>query len=220
VFDAIINSLLDLVREHGTLVLFLAAVIENAAFLSWIVPGESLLAVGGYLVQQGELRLEVAWSAAFLGVLVGDHIAYFIGRAGGSRLVNRLPVRGLLVRVERLILRYGGLVVVFGRFSGGLRPAVVFTVGSMNLPYRQFWPFELLGAAAWSAFWLGLGALGGAVFESFGEWRPALFFGSLVVGGVLAWLFRGRLRQWLVEGPAPDQTLASPAVGAAAKSSN
>ena len=37
---------------------FLAAFLENAAFLSWALPGEHLLAVGGYFIQRGELRFE------------------------------------------------------------------------------------------------------------------------------------------------------------------
>jgi membrane protein DedA with SNARE-associated domain len=89
-------------------------------------------------------------------------------------------------------------VVLCGRFSGGLRPAVLFTVGMMGLSYRTFWPFELVGAAAWSALWLGIGVLGGSLLDYFGglgPWGPWLFIGSIVVGGLLSWLFRDRLKR-------------------------
>jgi membrane-associated protein len=196
--DAMVAFVLEMVREHGPLVLFVAAFLENAAFLSWALPGETLLAVGGYFIQRGELRFELAWICVFVGVLAGDHVGYVVGRYFGRGLMHRLPCRKIILRVEKLVGRYGGLVVLFGRFSGGLRPAVLFTVGMMGLPYRRFWPFELVGAASWSAMWLAIGVLGGALLERFGDlgpWGPALFIGSLVVGGLGGWLFREPLKR-------------------------
>jgi membrane protein DedA with SNARE-associated domain len=72
--ESVMAWILDTVREHGPLLLFLAAFLENAAFLSFVLPGEKLLLVGGYLVQQGELRFEIAWLCVFAGVVLGDHI--------------------------------------------------------------------------------------------------------------------------------------------------
>ena len=159
-FESIFDPLLELIREHGPLLLFVAAFLENAAFLSWLVPGEKLVAVGGYFVQQGELRFELAWLCVFLGVLCGDHVGFLIGRFAGARLRHRLPAQQLIDRAERMIQRHGGWVVLFGRFTGIGRPVVLFTVGMMRLPYRQFWIFELVGAASWSLVWLGIGVLG------------------------------------------------------------
>lgn len=190
---------LELLRDHGPLILFFAALVENLGFLAWL-PTEGLLAVGGYLIQRGELRADVAWASAFAGVLLGDHVAYLVGRFGGRRLLPRLPFRGLFQQVERLILRYGSWMVLAGRFSGWIRPALLFTIGTMGLPYRRFWPFELLGAAAWSAWWLAVGALGGVVFDHFGDlgpWRQALTVAGMAAGAALAWRYRERLKRIL-----------------------
>jgi membrane protein DedA with SNARE-associated domain len=68
----------------------------------------------------------------------------------------------------------------------------------MGLPYRKFWPFELVGAAAWSGLWLGIGVLGGSLLDYVGElgpWGPWLFAGSIVVGGLISWLLRGHLKR-------------------------
>jgi membrane-associated protein len=199
--ESVANVLLDLVREHGPLLLFAAALLENAAFLSWLVPGEKLVAVGGYFVQQGDLRFEQAWLYVFLGVLIGDHVGFFVGRFAGKRLLPRLPFRRALERVEPLIQRHGGWVVLFGRFSGILRPAVLFTVGMMGLPYRQFCLFELIGAATWSLVWLGIGVLGGSLIEylgAFGPWVPWVSIGSSALGWLLVWHFRHQLRRLIL----------------------
>lgn len=212
--ESAIAAILELVREHGPLVLFLAAFVENAAFLSWAVPGEYLVGFGGYFVQQGQLRFELAWLATFAGVLAGDHVGYFVGRAGGRKLVRRLPFARVILRVEHLVARYGGLVVLFGRFSGGLRPAVLFTAGTLGLPYRRFWPFELLGAASWSALWLGLGVLGGTLLDylpTLGPWGPWLFVGSALAAALAGWLLRGRLLRLLFD-DGPETAQPAPAV--------
>jgi membrane protein DedA with SNARE-associated domain len=215
VFESVLAFVLDLVREHGPLVLFLAAFLENALLLSWAVPGETLLAVGGYFIQRGELRFEVAWAYVFVGVLCGDQVGYLVGRYGGRQLVHRLPFKRLLARVETLIRRHGGWVVLCGRFSGALRPAVLFTVGTMGLPYRRFWAFELLGAAAWSALWLVVGVLGGTLLDHFGElgssWGPRLSVGSILLGGLLGWVFRDRLKRLLFGDDEPTEAPAESA---------
>ncbi len=200
--DAAFAALLDLIREHGPLLLFVAAFLENAAFISWLVPGEKLVAVGGFFIQRGELRFEEAWLYVFLGVLCGDHVAYAIGRIAGKRVVHRLPYPRLIARVEWLIGRHGCWVVLFGRYFGAMRSVVLFTVGTMGLPYRQFWLFELLGAASWSLVWLGVGVLGGTVLEAFGFaegdlgwWGPVLWAGLVGIIAVVIWRYQDRLKR-------------------------
>src|SRR5215213_6390496 len=141
VIDSVVAFILDLVRDHGPLILFLAAFVETAAFVGLAVPGEALLAAGGYLVQRGQIAPEVAWVCVYLGALAGDHVAYALGRSGGRRLLRRLPLPGAIYRVERLIERYGGYVILGGRFLGGIRAVLMLTVGAMGVPYRRFWLF-------------------------------------------------------------------------------
>jgi membrane protein DedA with SNARE-associated domain len=212
--ESAFNLLLDLVREHGPILLFLAAFLENAAFLSWFVPGEKLVAVGGYFVQQGELRFESAWLCVFLGVLCGDHVGLLIGRLAGRQVLNRLDLGRSIERVETLLHRHGGWVVLFGRFTGIGRPLVMFTVGTMGLPYRQIWLYELIGAASWSLVWLGVGVLGGSFIEylaGFGPWVAWLSLGSIVVGVLIAWRFRDRLKRLLFGEDEPSGRAPQPA---------
>ena len=212
--EPVLDMLLDLIREHGPLLLFVAAFLENAAFLSWLVPGEKLVAVGGYFVQRGELRFEQAWLCVFLGVLCGDHVGFLIGRFAGARLRHRLPLQHAVDRAERLIQRHGGWVVLFGRFTGIGRPVVLFTVGMMRLPYRQFWIFELVGAASWSLVWLGIGVLGGSLIDylgGFGPWVPWLSIGASAIGGLLVWHFRHRLKRLILGDDEPAERAPQPA---------
>ena len=212
--DPIFDLLLSLIREHGPLLLFVAALLENAAFLSWFVPGEKLVAIGGYFVQRGELRFESAWLCVFLGVLCGDHVGFLIGRCAGDRVLQRLPFQQAVTRVERLIRRHGGWVVLLGRFTGALRPFVMFTVGVTGLPYRRFWLYELVGAAAWSLVWLGVGVLGGsliAYLEGLGPWVAWAIIGAILVAGTRVWRARDRIKRLILGDDEPAGRAPQPA---------
>ena len=76
--------------------------------------------------------------------------------------------------------------------------------GSMGLKYRQFWPYELIGAAAWSAWWLFLGAAGGVVIDRFGDvghYRAWLLLASGLAAVYLLWHYRADLRRFLRDEP-------------------
>jgi membrane protein DedA with SNARE-associated domain len=119
---------------------------------------------------------------------------------GGRRLVQRLRLGGSFARVERLVGRYGGWMIIFGRYVAWLRPLVLFGVGSGGRRYRSIWLWELAGAALWSAFWLALGAAGGAAFEQTEQLADGQrIVLAITVGAALiaVWRFGARWRRFL-----------------------
>jgi membrane protein DedA with SNARE-associated domain len=207
--EATTQLLLDLLAERGLPIIFVAALLEGFPILS-LLPGEVVLAASGYLIQQGEMRAEQVFLAVVLGALIADHLLFGVGRCGGWRLVQRLPFPRLIRRAERITARYGGLVIVFARFSG-LRGGVMFVIGAMALPYRQFWPYELVGAFAWSLSRLAIGAVGGVLIESLPEnvmLQKLLLF--LLLGLIfLAWRYRQTLKRLLFLDDEPEAAKAS-----------
>jgi hypothetical protein len=64
----------------GYLVIFLGAMLESAAFLGLLIPGESLVLVAGFLAAQRVLDLDaLIWVVAH-GATLGDSIGYELGR--------------------------------------------------------------------------------------------------------------------------------------------
>jgi membrane protein DedA with SNARE-associated domain len=208
VFDleATTQFLLDRLAEQGLPILFLAALLEGIPIVS-LLPGEVVLAAGGYLIQQGEMPGGQVVLAVLLGALLADHLAYAIGRIGGIRLVRRLPYQRFLSRAERITARYGGLVIVVGRFSG-LRGGVMFVVGAMGFPYRRFLPYELLGATFWTLSRLAIGAVGGVLLESLPEnpMLQKLLLFALLGLIYLGWRHRKTIKRFLLLDEEPDPT--------------
>jgi membrane-associated protein len=103
--------------------------------------------------------------------VVGDAAGFGLGRRHGRALLARAGPRiGLgadrLERLERLILRWGGVALVAGRFVGVVRAVTPFLAGASGMPWRRLVGFSILGAGAWCGAFSVAGYLFAAALES------------------------------------------------------
>jgi membrane protein DedA with SNARE-associated domain/membrane-associated phospholipid phosphatase len=201
----VLDYLIDLVGRLGHwayLLIFLGAMFESAAFLGLLVPGESLVLAAGFFVAQGLLDLDGVIVTVAVGAALGDSIGYELGRRLGRpgllRYGRRLGINeARLSRADDFFSRHGGKSVFLGRFVGFARALVPFLAGSARMPYRQFLPYNALGAAVWSAVVVLLGYCLGASWRVAERW---IGVASAIVGGIvlvvlgLAWLWRWAVR--------------------------
>lgn len=199
--DYLVN-LVGRLEQWGYLVIFLGAMLESAAFLGLIIPGESLVLVAGFLAAQGILDLDVLIVTVAIGAALGDSIGYEMGRwLGRPALVRYGSHFGLTdARVDRadaFFARHGSKAIFIGRFVGFARAIVPFLAGSSRMPYRKFLPYNVLGAALWSSAVVLLGYFLGASWRTAERWIGRA---SAILGGILlffllfAWLYRRAVR--------------------------
>jgi undecaprenyl-diphosphatase len=148
-------ALLWRVGDWGYLLIFVGTTLESAAFLGFLVPGETLVIVSGVLAALGLLDLPELLVVVALGAMAGDNVSYRLGRnLGRSWLLRHGRRVGLdearLARVERVYARYGGPAVMFGRFVGFLRPLVPFVAGAAGMPYPRFLGFNVVACVLWA----------------------------------------------------------------------
>lgn len=195
--DALIN-LVNRLGHWGYLVIFMGAMLESAAFLGVVVPGESLVLVAGFIAAQGLLDLGDLILVVAVGAACGDSIGYELGRRLGRhwllRYGGRVGIsRARLDRVDAFFKRHGGKSVFLGRFVGFARAVVPFLAGSSRMPYRLFLPYNALGALLWSAVVVLLGYFLGASWQVAERWigrASAILGGLLLFVLALAWLWR------------------------------
>jgi membrane protein DedA with SNARE-associated domain len=126
-----------------------------------------LLLAAGALTAEGVLGYLPTVLSALMAAVVGDCIAYGLGRWAGRPLLERagpsIRISGdLLARAERAFNRWGGGAVWLSRWLvTAAGPPVSLLAGADAYPFRLFAVFALAGEALWAAGYVGLGWLFG-----------------------------------------------------------
>jgi membrane protein DedA with SNARE-associated domain/membrane-associated phospholipid phosphatase len=132
------------------------AFLETGAFVGLVVPGETVMLLGGAVAGQGEIDLYLLLAIAWFSAWAGDTTSFFIGRRMGRDFVlRRGPGVGLsnerFHQVETYFDRHGGKTILIGRFISLVRALAPFIAGSSGMRYRAFVPYSILGTGLWSA---------------------------------------------------------------------
>lgn len=135
------------------------------------LPGETMLIAAALYAGAGHLNVWLVAIIGFAAAVLGDNVGYAIGRKGGRRLIERFgryvfvtPAR--LDRAEAFFEEHGGKVVAIARFVEGLRQLNGIIAGTVEMPWRRFVFFNVIGAALWVATWTSLGYFAGNHVET------------------------------------------------------
>ncbi|HEY7256041.1 MAG TPA: bifunctional DedA family/phosphatase PAP2 family protein [Solirubrobacterales bacterium] len=138
------------------------AFAETGAFVGLLVPGETVMILGGATAGQGATNVYIMIAIAWVCAFVGDSTSFFIGRRlGRGFLMRNGPRFGVseerLVQIDDHFERHGGKTIFIGRFVGFVRAFAPFIAGSSGMRYRMFVPYSVLGTGIWvsSAILLG-----------------------------------------------------------------
>ena len=179
-----------LIATYGFLAIGIIIALES---MGLPLPGESALVLAAlYAAHHGNSIAAVVASAA-AGAMLGDNVGYWIGREFGYRLLRRYGSHiGLspdkLKLGQYLFLRYGSMVVFFGRFIAVLRVLAAILAGANRMHWRRFLLANAAGAILWASL-VGFGTyfFGRAVMHVTGPVGIALAAVALavIVGALL-----------------------------------
>ena len=187
------TSLPNLVSDYGYLAVLVGTLLE----------GEAILMLAAYAAHQGYLSLPLVIAIAFFGATLGDQIFFLLGRHFGTRLLLRFPtLQTRAERVDRLLLRYHGTLIIGIRFAYGLRIAGPIAIGMSTLPASRFFFFNAIGALIWAPLIAGVGYLFGHtlgwLLADFKRYEALGFFvliGVLVIVAVVGHFWGARRRE-------------------------
>ncbi|MFD5225641.1 DedA family protein [Microbacterium sp. NPDC058342] len=144
------------------LILFAVAVIDG--FFPPIPSETVLVAAAAVSVSAGGVNIVLLCLAGALGAMIGDNIAYALGRAIGTERFRwmRRPRAAAAFEAARRALSRGGAGLILGaRYVPVGRVAVNMSAGALDYPWRRFLPLSLLGGVTWAAYSAGIGLLAG-----------------------------------------------------------
>ncbi len=195
------NTLNDLASRVGKLTYLIvgaAAFLETGAFVGLVLPGETVVILGGAVAGQGEtsvvLTIGIVWACCF----AGDSTSFMLGRKLGRGFILRHGPKVRITeerfaRVEAYFDRHGGKTILIGRFIGLVRALAPFTAGTSGMRYWSYLPFSVLGTGLWSAGYVLLGYFASRSLDAAAHaaGRGTLFFGVAIVAIVaIVWAVR------------------------------
>lgn len=145
----------------GYWIIAFGAISERSIFIGLIVPGDTLMAIGGIYAARGELDLAAVILVGAVAAGVGESAGYWLGRRYGVPLIRRLPLAHRLEKrlgaAREYFDRRGGLTVAVGRMATAAGTFVPFTAGLAHMSYPRFLAWDLPAIAAWA---VGVALLG------------------------------------------------------------
>lgn len=167
-FEEAVERLAEALGPWTYLLVALFAFLETGALVGLLVPGETVIIIGGILAGEGAVDLLPLIVVAWVAAVGGDTVSFILGHRLGRSFVllhgPRVRVQPQHVeRAERFFARHGGKAIALGRFIGVIRAIVPFLAGASHMRPRVFFVYDIPSAAAWVTLNVMLGY---AVFAS------------------------------------------------------
>ncbi|MBA4697619.1 MAG: DedA family protein [Legionella sp.] len=171
---------------------FLIALAESLAIIGSIIPGSITMTTVGILAGSGVMRIDLTFSAAILGAIVGDGLSYLLGYYFSDHLINKWPFRRYpqwLGYGERYFERHGGKSVLIGRFIGPLRSIIPVIAGMMKMNRWHFFFANTVSAVGWSILYVLPGILIGTAGNELPPQKASHLFFLVLSGLIGLWIF-------------------------------
>jgi undecaprenyl-diphosphatase len=220
------NLLEDVSNTLGAWTYLLVGVFafaETGAFVGLVVPGETVMLLGGAVAGQGAIDIYLLIAIAWFSAWAGDTTSFFVGRRLGRGFVlEHGPRFGIsherFERVEAYFSRHGGKTIFIGRFISLVRAFAPFIAGSSGMSYRAFVPYSILGTGLWASAHILIGYFFSRSIEKAAKYagKGAFLLATLIVVVVavvvtvrffrdpenrraaVRWMERHRASRWLV----------------------
>jgi membrane protein DedA with SNARE-associated domain len=157
------DDLLPLIARHGYALL---AAVCFAEAIGLPLPAALAILTAGAVAAYGTLHIYSVFGTAFLAMLLGDLLLYFMGRASGWALLGLLcrlsaNPETCILRSAEYFYRRGKQTLLFAKFVPGINAMSPPLAGSMKMRLGDFLQFDALGAALYA----GAYSLAGYVFS-------------------------------------------------------
>ena len=188
--SSIADSLQNALRHGGYWVIAVTAIVEGLPLVGSIIPGQTIVILGGFFAKLGLLNLYVVMILAAIGAVAGDVIAFVRGRRSGLDPITRwgkyfLIKESHIEKTRKVLDRHTGKALIFGRFNPFTRALMPYLAGASGIQIKKFWLYDTIGAVSWAILSVMIGYVFGAsytvVAQSIGQFMTM----GIVIGLLL-----------------------------------
>lgn len=173
------------------LVFFVIAYIEN---IIPPIPGDVLVAFGGYLAAESVIGIVPVWLLTTIASVIGFMSMYWIGRKWGDQIEQRrkgvrvlrfIPVE-YLNKVQSWMQKWGVGVVLANRFLAGTRSVISLAAGLGKTRISTTVICSTISSVLWNGILLGFGWVVHENWKLIGEYLS--IYGKVILGGLLLYI--------------------------------
>jgi membrane-associated protein len=199
--SAVVERLLGFPGWTVLVVAGLLVAAEDALFVGFVLPGETVALLAGVAAKLGHVTLPAVLVVVIAAAIIGDTVGYQVGRHIGPRILETRVLRGRRKRLDDaqdFLSRRGGSAVFLGRWIAFFRAVIPALAGVARMPYPKFLLFNAAGGIAWGTTVVVLGYVAGASYarvESALGRGSALLVLAVVILALVVWRIRKRHRE-------------------------
>jgi membrane protein DedA with SNARE-associated domain len=195
------DALQLLFEQYGLALVFGAVLLEQ---VGPPIPSGPLLIVAGALSFEGRVSLLAVSGVAWAASMIGKIALFALGRHYGRRTMQTLcrfavTPNANIGKADRHFERWGATLLIVAEFLPGIRTLAPSLAGIERLRPGRFLIYSAIGAALWTAVYVGIGRLfheqiGGvlALVEQFGKVAIGVILGVAVLYFAVRWWRRHR----------------------------
>jgi membrane-associated protein len=144
-----------LITYGGLTLILLVVFIENGLFFGFFLPGDTLLLTAGIFCATKVLdtSIFILLTTIPLAAILGNLVGYAFGKKMGETLYKKkdtlLFKKKYIFAAEAFFNKYGGMALIMGRFLPIIRTFAPIFAGIVNLNYKKFLSYNIIGGVLW-----------------------------------------------------------------------
>ncbi len=129
---------------------------ESGLFFGFFLPGDSLLVTCGALAALPTSPFNIWVLLPLLGfaAVFGDNVGYWFGKKTGPRIFSRPESRFFkpkyLNQAHAFYEKNGGKTIIIARFIPFVRTFAPIVAGAVDMDYKRFFLYNLIGGVIWA----------------------------------------------------------------------
>ncbi|MFD2600095.1 DedA family protein [Sphingobacterium corticis] len=176
-----------LLSHGGFYIVCLIVFAETGLFFGFFLPGDYLLFLAGLFCALGKIDVDIF--TLYFGILaagvLGNFVGYWFGNRAGPMLFKRkdsiLFKRKYVVMAEEFFQKWGGTALIIGRFVPIIRTFAPIFAGVVQLNFRKFVLYNIIGAFLWVSLLTLTGYYLGVKFPEIINYVEYIIIGLIVI---------------------------------------
>ena len=200
VTDRILSLPIPVLQIWGYPIIFFSALLEATPFFGILIPGQTIVIIGGFYAKLGVLNIYYVIALSSIGAILGDLTGYILGRKYGYSFIRDYGKyfffkKEYFNRTKELMNEHAGKTIIIGRFNSITRAFAPFVAGSSKVPYRKFLFYNIIGGISWGVFFSLVGFIFGKAYNIASRYIDGFLIIFFIAAVLIAYFYVGHKRR-------------------------